>query len=63
MSAQRHAVLTDKNLVLTELNGIRWIEKGQRSENSRVGQVIEKDVWAHWGEGKRPDMKQEGGGV
>ncbi len=37
MSAQRHAVLwTNRNLILTELDGIRWIEKGERSESSRV---------------------------
>lgn len=37
MSARRHAVLsTNGNLVLTELNGITWMEKGERSESGQV---------------------------
>lgn len=59
MSAQRHAVLsTNRNLVLTGLNGIRWIEKGEGSESSQVGKDIKRDVWTSWGKGKRPDMRQ-----
>lgn len=58
MSAQRHAVLsTNRNLVLTELNGVRWIKKvrGHRSKSGQVGRVIKRDVWS--------DMRQQGGGV
>lgn len=64
MSAQRHAVLlTNRNLVPTELNGIEWLKKGERSESGQVGRVIKKDVWESWGRGKRPDERQQGGGV
>lgn len=52
----------NRHLVLTELNGIRWVfENADRSESSHVGRVIKKAVWASPGKSKRPDMSQQGG--
>lgn len=47
MSAQRHAVLsTNRNSVLTGLNGFRWDEKvrGQRSESGHVERGYKEEV-------------------
>lgn len=52
VSAGPCCFVDNRNLVLTEINGIRRTEK-KRSEGHELGKVIKEAVWASQGKGRR----------